>query len=118
MNELSCPLSLQSISFRLGSLSSLNLQDIWDIGKSPTSSVSLNSHGHSLSKSTSSPPESSPAFFEGLRLKLDTLREYRVDLMRVREVHIQIVVGVTLVAIYTEESRGSALLEVLAHDLD
>ena len=52
-----------------------------------------------------------------LTLRLDTLREYRVDLLWVREVHIHIVVGVTLVAIYTEESRGSALLEVLAHDL-
>ena len=59
-----------------------------------------------------------PPFLRGLRLRLDTLREYRVDLMRVREVHTHIVVGVTLVAIYTEESRGSALLEVLAHDLD
>ena len=59
-----------------------------------------------------------PPFLRGLRLRLDTLKEYRVDLMRVREVHIHIVVGVTLVAIYTEESRGSALLEVLAHDLD
>ena len=65
MDELSCPLSVQSVSFRLGSLSSLNLQDIWDIGKSPTSSVSLSSHGHSPSKSISSLPESSPAFFEG-----------------------------------------------------
>ena len=52
-----------------------------------------------------------------LRLRLYTLKGYRVDLMRVREVHTHIVVGVTLVAVYTEESRGSALFEVLAHDL-
>ena len=58
-----------------------------------------------------------PPFLRGLRLGLDTLKEYRVDLMRVREVHIYIVVGVTLVVIYTEESRGSALLEVLEYDL-
>ena len=58
-----------------------------------------------------------PPFLRGLRLRLDTLKGYRVDLMRVREVHTHIVVGVTLVAVYTEGSRGSALLEVLAHDL-
>ena len=58
-----------------------------------------------------------PPFLRGLRLRLDTLKGYRADLMRVREVHTHIVVGVTLVAVYTEESRGSALLEVLAHDL-
>ena len=58
-----------------------------------------------------------PPFLRGLRLRLDTLKEYRVDLMRVREVHIHTVVGVNLVTIYTEESRGSAFFEVFVHDL-
>ena len=59
-----------------------------------------------------------PPFLRGLRLRLDTLKKYRVDLMRVREVHIHIIVGVILVAIYTEKSRGSAFFEVFAYNLN
>ena len=62
--ELSSPLSVQSSSFRLGFHCGPNLQDVWDIGKSPTNSGSLDSSRYSVTKSWSL-LGSSPAFFGG-----------------------------------------------------